>query len=244
MNRYARLAGICGIGVPLAVCAALVPLRRSFAGTAAALLLVAVIVAVAVVGNRLSGVLASISSALWFDFFLTRPYERFAIDHRADLETTISLFVVGLIVTELAARGRGHRQTAGEQADYVNLIYEIGEMVSLGLPAAEVVERSRAELVDLLSLRRCTYEPGGAPPHRTTVLWDGRVVHGGVLWGIQTMGLPGREVDLPVHFAGRTIGRFVLVPTPGVPVSPQRTIVAVAIASHAGSALASRARIA
>ncbi|HWW52445.1 MAG TPA: hypothetical protein VNY84_01660 [Acidimicrobiales bacterium] len=58
------------------------------------------------------------------------------------------------------------------------------------------------------------------------------------------MGLPGPEVDLLVHHGGRTLGRFVLGPTPGWQVSRQRMIVAVALASQAGAALATRARIA
>ena len=100
---------------PLVLCAALVPVRDSFATTAAALVLVALIAAIAILGNRPAGVVAAASSSIWFDFFLTRPYERLAISHRDDLETTISLFVVGIIVTELAARSRHHRQVAAQR---------------------------------------------------------------------------------------------------------------------------------
>jgi len=70
-------------------------LSRYFANTAAALTMVIVIVAVAVIGPRPAGIVASASAALWFDFFLTSPYDRFAISHRPDLETTIAIFVVG-----------------------------------------------------------------------------------------------------------------------------------------------------
>jgi K+-sensing histidine kinase KdpD len=238
------LASICGLVAPLAVTVSLVPARASLAGTAAALILVAVIAAVAISGTRVAGIVASVSSGLCFDFFLTRPYERLAISHRADLETTVSLFVVGLIVTELAARGRHHRRVAVEESDYVELIYELAEMVSSGEPAAQVIDRASAELTDLLHLRGCRYERSAPGPHRTTVLSDCSVVHGGFLWGVSTMGLPGKEIDLPVHYGGRMLGRFVLVPTPGWPVSHERMIVAVAISGQAGAALATRARIA
>jgi K+-sensing histidine kinase KdpD len=238
------VANACGVVAPLVVSAALVPVRASFAGTAAALLLVAVVAAVAILGNRTAGFLASVSSGLWFDFFLTRPYERFTISHRGALETTISLFVVGLIVTEIAARGRHYREVADEEADYVALIHDLGEMAALGEPAADVVERASNELIHLLHLRRCVFHPGTPEPNRTTVLSSGDVVHAGLRWGISTMGLPGPEVDLLVHHGGRTLGRFALAPTPGWPVSQQRMIVAVAIAGQAGAALATRARIA
>ncbi len=238
------LANLCGVVLPLGVSASLMPARASLAGTAAALILVALVAAIAILGNRFAGVLASASSALWFDFFLTQPYERFAISHRADLETTISLFVVGLIVTELAARGRHHRVVAVEEADYVALLHDLGEMVALGAPAAEVIERACHELTHLLHLRRCEYQPGAPRPNRTTILSDGQVVHGGLLWGVSTMGLPGSDLDLPIHHGGRILGRFVLVSTPGWPVSRERLIVAVAVAAQVGAALATRARIA
>jgi hypothetical protein len=226
------------------VAALLVLVRGSLVDTASALILVAVVAAIAIFGNRVAGVLAAASSGLWFDFFLTPPYERLAISHRADIETTISLFVVGLIVTELAARGRHHRQVALEESDYVALIHDLGEMVALGEPAVSVVERATDELTELLHLRRCEYESGPPKPHRTTITPDGEVIHGGYLWGVATMGLPGPELDLPVHFGGRVLGRFVLVPTPGWPVDPERMIVAVAVAAQVGAALATRARIA
>ncbi len=243
-GRRTTLANVSGLLAPLAVAAALAPARESLVDTASALILVAVIASIAIFGNRVSGFLASASSGLWFDFFLTRPYERLAISHRADLETTISLFLVGLIVTELAARGRHHRQVALEEADYVALIHQLGEMVALGEPATHVLERATDELMHLLHLRRCAYESGQPKPHRTTITPEGEVIHGGYLWGVSTMGLPGSELDLPVHFGGRVLGRFVLVPTPGWPIESERMIVAVAIAGQVGAALATRARIA
>jgi K+-sensing histidine kinase KdpD len=242
--RKSGVASICGLAAPLGVTAVLVPARASLVGTAAALILVALIAAISILGTRVAGLLASASSAIWFDFFLTRPYERLAISHRADLETAISLFVVGVIVTELAARSRHHRQAAVEEADFVGVIHKLGGMIALGEPAAHVVDAASVELTHLLNLRDCTYESGAPTPHRTTVMSDGHVVHGNLLWGVSTMGLPGRDLDLPVQYGGRTMGRFVLVPTPGLPVPLERMIVAVAIASQAGAALATRARIA
>ena len=239
--RKAAVANICGLLAPLAVSAALVPARASLVGTASALILVALIAAVAILGSRVAGFLASASSAVWFDFFLTRPYERLAISHRADLETAISLFVVGMVVTELAARSRHHRLVAVEEADFLAVIHKLGEMIAFGEPSALVVDAASAELTQLLSLRGCSYKSGAPTPHRTTVMSDGEVIHGGLLWGVSTMGLPGRNLDLPVQYGGRTYGRFELVPTPGHPVPLERMIVAVAIASQAGASLATRA---
>ena len=108
--------------------AILVPFRPSFTNTASALILVAVIVAGATLGNRISGIMATISATVSFDFFLTRPYEQLAITRRQDIETAVSLFVVGIIVTELAACRRHHHETAVEEADFVALIHDVSEL--------------------------------------------------------------------------------------------------------------------
>ena len=36
-----------------------------------------------------AGVVAALSGGVWFDFFLTQPYERFSITRRTDIETTV-----------------------------------------------------------------------------------------------------------------------------------------------------------
>src|ERR1700690_4182938 len=124
--RYrGRIALTAGVVVPLLVGAVLVPFRGTFANTAAALVMVGVIVAVAVLGTRIAGIVATASSAIWFDFFLTPPYDKLTISHRPDLETTIALVVVGLLVTELAARSRRHWRSANSSTAYVAMIHGI-----------------------------------------------------------------------------------------------------------------------
>jgi Domain of unknown function (DUF4118) len=68
-----RLAVLAGVAAPLALAAVLVPFRASFPNTDAALAMLLVVVAVAANGDRLAGTLAAVSTAVWFDFFLTRP---------------------------------------------------------------------------------------------------------------------------------------------------------------------------
>ena len=225
------------IALPLALAAVLIPFRTRFVDTASALALVAVVAAVAVLGDRTAGVLASVSATVWFDLFLTRPYERFAITQRSDIETAVSLFVVGVLVTELAARSRHHRDDAAERLDYVGLIHDFSELAASGTPAATVVERARSELVPLLHLRACRYEPGTPGRPMARLQHDGRVLHGGLIWGVDSVGLPGPELDLVVQGRGEVLGRFVFTATPGYPVSLQRRVVAVAIADQVGASL-------
>jgi hypothetical protein len=231
------VATVAALVLPLGVAAILVPFRSSFATPASALVLVAVVVGVAALGNRGAGLLATVSATLWFDFFLTRPYERLAITHRPDVETAVSLFVVGVVVTELAARNRHHSQAATEGSESVGLIHVVSELVALGAPAHEVIERVRIELIELLHLRDCRYESRAPERPRVRIEPDGHVILAGGVWGVHRVGLPGPELELLVQGRGRTLGRFVLKPTPGYPVSKQRRVVAVALAAQVGAAL-------
>ncbi len=232
-----QIALVAAVVLPLCVAAILVPFRASFANTASALILVAVIVAVASLGNRVSGFVATVSATVWFDYFLTRPYEKLAITHRPDIETAVSLFVVGIIVTELAARNRHHHETATEEADFVTLIHDVSELATSGAPSREVVARVRNELVTLLHLRACRYESGAADEPVLQLEHDGRVFLGGRVWAVDRVGLPGPEIELVVQGQGRVLGRFVMTPTPGYEVSYERRVVAVAIADQVGASL-------
>ncbi len=232
-----QVAFAAAVVLPLGVAAILVPFRSSFTNTASALILVAVIVAVATLGSRISGIVATISATVSFDFFLTRPYEQLAITRRQDIETAVSLFVVGIIVTELAARSRHHHETAVEEADFVALIHDVSELATSGAPSRRVVERVRDELVTLLHLRLCRYESGSSDEPMMQLEHDGRVFLGGRVWSVDRMGLPGPQIELRVQSQGRALGRFVMTPTPGYEVSYERRVVAVAIADQVGASL-------
>ena len=127
-----RLAVIAALAAPLALTAILVPFRPSFPNTDAALALLLVVVAVAANGYRLAGYLAALSAAVWFDFFLTRPYEQFSITRRADIETTVLLLVIGVAVTEIAVWGRRQHAAASRRAGYLDGINAAAQAVAAG----------------------------------------------------------------------------------------------------------------
>jgi K+-sensing histidine kinase KdpD len=230
------------IVVPVVVAALLVPFRASFAATASALLLSAVVVAVAASGDRVSGYFATLSATLSFDVLLTQPYGRLAIDHRPDLETAICLFVVGIAVTEISVRGRHHRDAASEESEYVSVLHSVSELVASGASRQEVTAVVRAHLIELLHLRDCRFEANAAERPRFQIESTGDVFLGGSLWGVDRLGLPGPKIELPVYSAGTTAGRFVLTPTPGLPISRERRIVAVALADQVGASVRPRLR--
>lgn len=230
-----RLALGAGIIVPLLVGAVLVPLRGTFANTAAALVMVSVIVAVAVFGNRLAGIVASASSAIWFDFFLTPPYDKLTISHRPDLETTIAIVVVGVLVTELAARSRQHWKAANSSTAYVAMIHGVAVLAANSAPVTEIIDQTTVSLIQLLTLRACRFDRALSNPPLAQIQSNGDVELVGLRWPAREIGIPGPEAEIVAKWRGRVVGRFVVTPTPGVMVTLEQRIVAVAVVDVAAA---------
>ena len=243
-NTYRRrVAFLLALLVPVGVAAVLVPFRGNFTTTAAALVLVASVVAIAVLGSRVSGFVASASSALWFDFFLTRPYYQFAISHRPDLETTIAIFVVGIIVTELAARSRHHSLVSNEESTYVSMIRDLTDLAARSPRSAVVIESVERSLVPLLDLRACRFDPALATPPLARIVSSGAVIHVGLDWPVSDIGIPGPAAEIVAEWRGRALGRFILTPSSGQPVSLERRVVAVLLVNVVGASLATETRV-
>jgi len=233
-----RLAVAAAALAPVVIAAVLVPFRGTFANTAAALTMVIVITAVAVIGPRLVGIVASASAALWFDFFLTSPYDRFAISHRPDLETTIAIFVVGVLVTELAARSRHHWQEANFAMAHVAMIHGIAVLAADSAPVAEIIGQTTDSLIQLLELRACRFDRALSEPPLAQIESNGDIALVGMRWPTREFGIPGPEAEIVAKWRGRVVGRFVVTPTPGVAVTLEQRIVAVAVVDVAAACLA------
>ena len=61
---------------------------------------------------------------------------------------------------------------------------------------------------------------------------------GSETWPTADLGLPTKQVDLPVRGNGEVLGHFLLTPTPGHGVPAHRLVVAVSMADLLGAALA------
>ena len=235
-----QAAVLAGLAAPLALTAVLIPFRGSLPNAGAALALVLVVVAVAAAGRRPAGILASISAAVWFDFFLTVPYERLTITRRADIETTVLILAVGIAVTEIAVRGRRQHAAADRRAGYLDGISAAARAAAAGTDPQQLIGRVCDQLTRLLGLSACRFQDGaagiGSPPR---LLPDGRIDVAGQNWDAELAGLPpGRDTELLAEAGGLLQGRFLLTPGAGRPTAEQR-LVAVGLASQAAAALAS-----
>jgi Domain of unknown function (DUF4118) len=237
------LLGWTAVAAPVGLAAALTPFRGQLDVADGALLLVVVVVAVACSGRRLAAAVAAVSAALSFDLFLTRPYGSLRITRSSDLLTAILLLVVGLTVGELAARGRRARRDAHDGYGELHWLHSLGEMLAAGDEPHLLMMAAAAQLRQLLALRDCGFTRHELGPITTCVTTDGDVAVGREIWPTGDLGLPTKQVHLPVRGNGKTLGYFVLTPTPGYPVPRQRLLVAVSIADLVGAGLATDHRL-
>ncbi|MFN8040346.1 MAG: DUF4118 domain-containing protein [Acidimicrobiales bacterium] len=227
---------VAAVVAPVAVAGVGAALRDHVDNANVALALVVAVVAVAASGRRLAGALAALTAAVAFDVLLTVPYGSFTISSGADLETFVLLAVTGLIVGQLGAWARNQRSDAEQADDDLGLLYYAAELVAAGEPRDQVVITVALELVELLDLRDCRYQPGPARPDLPIVGRDGRVHDGALVWDVATAGIPAVGAQLPVQRDGRTLGHLVAVPHPGRPLGARRVLVALALADLVGAA--------
>ena len=232
-----RTALLAGLVAPLIASAILVPWRASWSNTNVALLLVVIVVAVAAIGNRLAGAVAAVSAAAWFDFFFTRPYERFIIHSWADITTAVLLLVVGLAVSQLAARARQLRVVTMTDAGYLAQIHEAASIAKSAGAAGTVVDAVKDQLISVLDLEDCHFEYGTLLGHPPRLEPDGTVVIGHTRWEVEQFGLPAAEIELRVFANGQYYGRFMMRAQPGAKPSLQARLVAVTLADQTGRAL-------
>ena len=233
-----RAAVVVALVAPFVVTVALVPFRDHVSNTNAALLLVLVIVVVAASGSRLAGLLCAVSAAIWFDFFLTKPYQTFEIMHRDDIETNVLLLAVGIGVSEIAQWGRRQQARAEREAGYLEGIRAAAEAVASPRAADSAVRIVSEELVRVLELDECRFEHGVAGVGRPARLrHDGQVEWHGRQVDIERDGLPDTAVELLVENNGQLVGRFVMTAPAGSRPTAAQRLVAVTMADQVGAAL-------
>jgi K+-sensing histidine kinase KdpD len=233
-RSYLLIIG-AGIIVPLVVAAAAIPVREYIGNTNIALVLMGVVVAVAASGNRTAAIVAAIASAVWFDFFATRPYYSFTLNRHQDWVSIVLLLVAGIIVSEVAIWGRHQQAHAERSLSEVAALRSIAEMAASGEDPTIVQVTAAFWLRELLPAKDCRYERVQDHELSPLIDSDGTVSVGNIRWTPESMGLPGPEVGLPVRNDNTVVGYFMITPRPGEKVSQDRLFTAAAIADQVGA---------
>lgn len=168
LSRHRAAVVALAVLVPIGVCALLTTVRADIANANAALVLVLVVVAAASTGLRAAGIASAVVSAVAFDFFLTAPYLRLAINDRNDVETAVLLVLVGVGVTEIALWGRRQRGRAARQQGYLSGVLQTVGSVAAGAVEPRTLADDVAEQIRVvLGVDRCAFAvPGFTPAPR------------------------------------------------------------------------------
>jgi K+-sensing histidine kinase KdpD len=227
--------------LPLVACSVFSGFRESVLNTNVALGLVLLIVAAAATGIRAAGLGATLSSAAWFDFFLTPPFSEFAIRSRGDIETAALLVLVGIAVTEISLWGRRQQARASREAGYLNGVVSTAAAVGAGFSSTtSLIEHVEGQIVEVLGIDGCRFSLRLDEPVLATLENDASVVYNGRPLDVARRGLPtDTAIALAVESGGTVRGQFILTAA-SVVVRPtgEQLRVAIALANQVGAALA------
>jgi K+-sensing histidine kinase KdpD len=199
--------------LPFAAAALLSLVRDTVSSATAVLILVAFVVAAGATGVRAAGLAAAVSAAAFFDFFLTEPYNSFAIYGAEDLEAAALLLVIGGIVTETALWGLRQEAALARQSGYLGGVLTTAETLARHHESrAQVTDGVGARISELLGLDSCRFVPGPQPnPGAPTFDHSGSLVSDGHRLNVERDGLPiDSAMYLPVRAGGQVRGHFVL----------------------------------
>lgn len=230
-RRHRTVVRAMSVAAPLAISAALFPVRESFPDSAATLLLVLLVVGSAATGDRLSGLLAALAAAAGFDFFLTTPYLQLRIDRAEDILLAVLLLVVGLAVSELASWGIRQSAAADQQAALVKRALESADLAAGSTNQTDGLDRVAASIQALLGAEQVAFEDGEHDPTAAVINRDGTMRYKGRTVDASLTGLPRGPYDyaaIPIVRQGAQLGYF-RVSNPRNEVRPTRVQLRVAV---------------
>jgi K+-sensing histidine kinase KdpD len=237
------LARTAAVLLPLLTCALAATVRDAVPAAVVALVLVLWVVAAAATGDRAAGLLAAVSGGVWFDFFLTAPFQTLAIKGSGDLWVTLLLVVIGVAVTEIALWGRRQGLRAARRSGYLDGLVGTARLAADGdVPAATLVDVVARQIADVLGADECRYEHGRPAGSTALLTHDGAVSRDDHLIDVDRVGLPTNDhVVIPVRRGSATVGHFLVTATSRVvyPSVEQRRVAAL-LADQVATSVAAR----
>jgi len=205
-----------------------------------------VVVAAAAIGGRAAGIVAAVSAALAYDYFLTTPYHTLAIDTLAQVITVVLLVATGMVVSIGGRERRRSAAAAAAHAEAIRVLHRVTETAAAG----GAVDRVAAEgLQRLLGARRVSVlhrSPAGfavtvdvgetRSPLDVEALThldrEGRIPpgHHRVLDGTMVLPLDGVALDLVAH--QQPVGYLVVIPGRDVPADRTTRLAVAAMANE------------
>jgi K+-sensing histidine kinase KdpD len=190
-----------------------------------------VVVAAAAIGGRAAGIVAAVSAALAYDFFLTTPYHTLVIDSLAQVITVALLVATGIVVSVGGRVRRRSAVIAEAHADAIRLLHQLTETAAAGGPVDRVAAEGLQRLLDARRVSILRRSPAGStvsldvgetqPPLDLEALThldrEGRIPPGHHRVLDDTMVLPLDGVALDLVARQHPVGYLVVIPGRDVP---------------------------
>jgi K+-sensing histidine kinase KdpD len=250
-----RRSGIDGEGVAWAVgafAASLLigllvePFRDTIGLENVVILYLLVVVAAAGIGGRAAGMVAALSAALSYDYFLTTPYHTLVIDTLAQVVTVALLVTTGIVVSIGGRVRRRSAAVAEAHAEVIRLLHRVTETAAGGGAVDRVAAEGLHRLLDARRVSILRRSPDGfevtvdvGDTHLpidlealTHLDREGRIPlgHHRVLDG--TMVLPREGVALDLVARQRPVGYLVIIPGRDVPADRTTRLAVAAMANE------------
>jgi K+-sensing histidine kinase KdpD len=205
-----------------------------------------VVVAAAAIGGRAAGIVAAVSAALAYDFFLTTPYHTLVIDKLAQVITVVLLVATGIVVS-IGGRIRRRSAAAAEaHAHAIRVLHRVTETAAAGGPVDRVAAEGLRELLGARRVSVLRRSPAGfavtvdvgetRSPLDVEALThldrEGRIPpgHHRVLDGVMVLPLEGVAIDLVAH--QQPVGYLVVIPGRDVPADRTTRLAVAAMANE------------
>jgi K+-sensing histidine kinase KdpD len=250
-----RRSGIDGEGVAWAVGAFVAslligllvePFRATIGLENVVILYLLVVVAAAGIGGRAAGMVAALSAALSYDYFLTTPYHTLVIDTLAQV-VTVALLVAAGIVVSIGGRVRRRSAAVAEaHAKVIRLLHRVTETAAGGGAVDRVAAEGLHRLLDARRVSILRRSPDGFSvtvdvgdtqlpidlEALTHLDREGRIPlgHYRVLDG--TMVLPREGVALDLVARQRPVGYLVIIPGRDMPADRTTRLAVAAMANE------------
>ena len=192
--------GSAGVAAAIGIGGLLVPVRDVIGNTNVALVLVVVIVAAATFGGRIAGAMTAGAACLSFNSSISQPLYTLRVRSADDIWTIALLFVIGLVVGQLAVFARSNQARAIIERAGITHLEEVGALVAQDQPPNAVWDAVQAALLDELRLVGATFEPGDHPDGpMATLERTGKFDNKVMFWSREGIELPRDGVVLPVQ---------------------------------------------
>lgn len=195
--------------LPIAVGAALIPLRGHISQSISLLMVLPVLIVALLAGQRLAA-LAALAAAATYDVFHTQPYYRPTIEDPDDIVETIVLLVIGITAGYLAESAQRAVVAARVRREELTAVTNFIEHLGTTIPGEELAEHAGNSIVSLLDAHECVWHPGYKGTASPVLRPDGTLTSGLTGEASEGGGTLPLTIEIPVGDPPTEYGRFVV----------------------------------